>query len=300
MNAQGATNPNEWTLGRLLSWTTEYLAGHEVDEPRLSAEVLLAHAVGCQRIHLYTRFEETLDEPALVRFRELIKRAAAHEPIAYLVGEKEFFSLPFTVTPDVLIPRPETETLVEYVIDYCRSCGKEDPWLLDLGTGSGCIAIAVLSQLGQARAVATDVSQPALAVAEENAMRHGVTDRLRLVCADRLNLPSDVRPHGGFDVVMSNPPYVSEDELADLDANVREFEPEVALTDGQDGLSLQRAMSADAGRVLKPEGIVVLEIAAGQGPAVRDLFESAGWSHHATCKDRVERHDRVMVFKRAK
>jgi release factor glutamine methyltransferase len=299
MTLQGATNPNEWTIGRLLSWTTEYLTRHEIDEPRLSAEVLLAHAAGSQRIHLYTRFEETLDGPAVIRFRELIKRAAAHEPIAYLVGEKEFFSLPFTVTPDVLIPRPETEALVEYVIDYCRSCGKEDPWLLDLGTGSGCIAIAVLSQLERARALATDVSQPALAVAEENATRHGVTDRLALVCADRLNIPADVLPDGGFDVVMSNPPYVGEDELADLDANVREFEPEVALTDGQDGLSLQRAIAADAGRVLKPEGIVVLEIAAGQGAAVREVLESAGWSHHATCKDRVERHDRVMVFERA-
>jgi release factor glutamine methyltransferase len=283
-------------MGRLLSWTADYLARQGVDEARLATEVLLAHAAGCARIDLYTRFEAVPDAEAVTRFRALVKRAAAHEPVAYLVGEKEFFSLTFTVTPDVLIPRPETETLVEYVIDHCRSTGKEDARLLDLGTGTGCIVIAVLAQLSQARAAATDVSEPALAVARKNAERHGVAERLTFACADRLDLPTEMIADRGFDVVMSNPPYVAADALRDLDANVREYEPHVALTDGADGLSFCRDIAAGGERILRPGGIVALEIAAGRGDAVRGIFESAGWLHRATRKDRVEGHDRVLAF----
>jgi len=296
MSTEPAADPTAWTIGRLLSWTADYLGRQGVAEARLATEVLLAHAASCARIELYTRFEEVPDAEVVTKFRASVKRAAAHEPIAYLVGRKEFFSLSFTVTPDVLIPRPETETLVECVIDHCRAAGKEEPQLLDLGTGSGCIAIAVLSQLPRARAVATDVSEAALAIARANAQRHGVADRVTFVCADRLDLPTELIADGGFDVVMSNPPYVAADSMSGLDANVRDYEPHVALTDGADGLSLYRDVAGGGSRMIQPDGIVVFEIAAGQGDEVRGIFESAGWRHRATKKDRVEGHDRVLVF----
>ncbi|MGD2110014.1 MAG: HemK/PrmC family methyltransferase, partial [Phycisphaerae bacterium] len=186
MAAEPDRKPDRWTIGRLLKWTADYLDERGVDEPRLSAEVLLAHATRRRRIDLYARYDESLEQEPLTRFREWVRRAAEHEPIGYLVEEKEFFSLPFRVTPDVLIPRPETEVLVESAIDHCAESKLKEPRVLDVGTGSGCIAVAVLTQIPGARAVATDISSAALGVARENAERHDVSDRLTLVEADCL------------------------------------------------------------------------------------------------------------------
>lgn len=297
MSSRPATNETEWTIGRLVSWTTDYFSEHGVDDPRLSCEVLLAHACRCRRIDLYTRFDQVLDQQLRKKFRELVKRAAAHEPIAYLVGEKEFFSLPLTVTRDVLIPRSETETLVECVIDHCSKAGLTQPRLLDLGTGSGCVAIAVLKHIGGASVVATDVSKEALDVARINAERHGVLDRMTLVEADCLALPEEVEPEGGFDVLMSNPPYVAPDEMERLDVTVRCFEPRAALTDEKDGLSFYRSIAADGPGLLAAGGVVILEVADGQGPAVKELLEASGrFAHRGTKRDRVVGQERVFVF----
>ncbi|NOT00842.1 MAG: peptide chain release factor N(5)-glutamine methyltransferase, partial [Phycisphaerales bacterium] len=186
-----------WTVGRLLTSAAEFLAKRGVDEPRLSAEILLGHALDCTRIQLYTRYEQIPDDGRRARYRELIQNAANHAPIAYLVGFKEFFSLTFEVTPDVLIPRPETETLVERAVAWCRARrpvggnGDADPvQLLDLGCGSGCIIIAAMKQLPHARGLATDVSPGALNVARRNAERHALGDRLRFAAADRFDLPA--------------------------------------------------------------------------------------------------------------
>ncbi len=192
MSTQPDTNDTEWTIGRLLRWTADFLGQRGVEDARLASEVLLAHAAECRRIDLYTRFDEVLNGARLDQFRGWVKRAAAREPIAYLVGEKEFFSLTFRVTPAVLIPRPETETLVETVLDHCTKAGLTKPRLLDLGTGSGCIAIALLVQLEGATAVATDISPAAITLAKANAERHGVSDRFTAVEADRLGLPAEV------------------------------------------------------------------------------------------------------------
>lgn len=297
MNAQAELNTAGWTIGRLLSWTSEYLARHEVDDARLATEVLLAHAAACRRIELYTRFDEALDEECLSRFREWVRRAAAHEPIAYLVEEKEFFSLPFRITRDVLIPRPETEELVETVIDHCVKAGLTQPQLLDLGTGSGCMAVAVLTQLEDAGAVATDVSPAALEIARCNARRHGVQDRLSLVEADRFALPADVIPDGGFDVVMSNPPYVRADEMDRLDASVRDYEPSLGLTDGADGLSFYRSIATDAPGLLAGGGVVIVEAGDGQAAAAIETIEAVGrLEHRGTRKDRVVGQERVLMF----
>ncbi len=289
-----------WTIGRLLSWTADFLARHGVEDARLSGEVLLAHAAGCRRIDLYARFDRELEKSRLDRFRDSVKRAAAHEPVAYLVGKKEFFSIPFEVTPDVLIPRAETEELVECVIDYARHRLPPEPLrVLDLGTGSGCIAIAILSQLHGATCVATDVSPAAIEVARNNAQRLGVADRLTLVQADRLAMPGDAVPQGGFDVIVCNPPYIPFGQIAGLDAAVRDFEPHVALTDGGDGMSFYSAIADGAPAILSPEGVIAVEVADGAAKAViESITRNGSFVHRMTRKDRVAGKERVLVFGR--
>jgi release factor glutamine methyltransferase len=297
MNAAPETMPSVWTIGRLLSWTKEYLASHDVVDARLAGEVLLAHAAKCRRIELYTRFDEALGEANLASFRDSVRRAAAHEPIAYLVGEKEFFSLPFRVTPDVLIPRCETETLVERVIDHCTRTLVPQPKLLDLGTGSGCLAIVALVHLAGATAVATDVSSAALDVACVNSERHGVASRLTLMEADRLALPPRVVPIGGFDVLMCNPPYIATSAMATLDVAVRDYEPRLALTDGDDGLSFYRSIAADGPKLLTSTGTVFVEVADGQAQTVVETITVSGrFRPCGTWKDRVVGHERVVAF----
>jgi release factor glutamine methyltransferase len=289
-----------WTFGRLLSWSTEYFTRHDLEAPRLAAELLLAHAAGCRRIELYTRFEEPAPDEVLARFREFIKRAVAHEPIAYLVGEKEFFSLAFTVSPAVLIPRPETESVIEAALDLIQTLPLENPKILDLGTGSGCIAVTLARQVASAVVVATDISPKALVVARQNAERHGVADRVRLIEAEGLNLADNVVPSGGFDLLVSNPPYIAADAMDQLDETVRAFEPYQALTDLADGFSFYRLIAAEGAKYLQPSGRVIVEVADDAAPAVIETVCSAGaFVHEKTMKDRVTRRDRVVVFRRA-
>lgn len=298
MSAHPASAADQWTIGQLLAWTTDYLARAAVDEPRLSAELLLAHALACPKIELYTRFDQTPGENERAVFRELVRAAAEHQPIAHLTGRKEFYSLTFEVTPDVLIPRPETEALVEQTIAYCRKAQPDPVHLLDLGTGSGCIAIAVLSQVSSARVVGSDVSAAALAVARRNAERHAVTDRLALVQADGLDLPDGAVPESGFDLIVSNPPYVAEGDLETLPENVRKHEPRAALSAGRDGLAFYRVLHDAGPAVLKePGGSVLVEIGAGMGDAVRRVMEADRVFEHAgTWRDPGDPHDRVMEF----
>lgn len=295
------TDPGEksetWTIGRLLSWTSDYFVRHQVIDARLASEVLLAHAAQCRRIDLYTRFDSVLEPEKIECFRGWVRRASAHEPIAHLVGQKEFFSLSFKVSRDVLIPRAETETLVECVLDHCGKIGLNAPQLLDLGTGTGCLAIAALMHLPAATAVATDVSTAALEVARENAARHGVSDRLTLVEADRLALPAKVVPKGGFDILMCNPPYIPASAIAGLDAAVRDFEPSQALTDGADGLSFYRTIAADGPPLLSPDAMVFVEVGDGAAQAVIETMTAGGnLEHRQTRKDRIVGQERVLAF----
>ncbi len=289
-----------WTIGRLLNWTADYLRRHGVAEPRLCSELLLSHAAGCRRIDLYTRFDRSLHDPQLVQFRQLSRRAAEQEPVAYLVGEKEFFSLTFALSRDVLIPRPETETLVEWAIDHRRKMRRETPHLLDLGTGSGCIVIAVLTHLAGATAVGSDLSGPALAIARRNAERHLVADRLKLIQADGLNFAPGAIPPRGFDIVLCNPPYVSAAAFARLHPNVRSFEPAMAITDGGDGLSFYRRLAVTAPNVLAEEGAMALEVGDDQATkAIETIIQAGALIHRSTLKDRVTGKERVIVFGRS-
>lgn len=264
---------NVWTIGALLRWTTEYLGRKQIDSPRLDAEVLLAHVLGCRRIDLYVRSEELAGDAARTQFRSLIERRVNGSPVAYLVGRKEFFLLPFEVTPAVLIPRPSTESLVLTALERLRT--HEAPSILDLGTGSGCIAVALAVRLKNARIVAVDREAAALDVARRNAAANGVSERIDLRCGHLFDPVGDQQ----FDAIVSNPPYIPTPDIAGLSPDVRDHEPRGALDGGPDGLDVIRAIVAGAGRQLKPRGWLLLEFGAGQDSAVRDLVRAAGnWS----------------------
>lgn len=279
------TQAATWTIGRLLQWTQGYFAEKGLEEPRLSSELLLASALGCRKIELYTRFDQTPAAGQVERFRELVREAAGHKPIAYLVGRKEFYSLEFLVTPDVLIPRPETELLVEQAVMALREGKREAATVWDIGTGSGCAAVAIAKLHPAARVVASDVSAAALAVARQNAERHGVLDRVTIVEADAAEIPAEVVPEGGFDILVSNPPYIAESHRATLPANIREHEPALALFGGADGLAVIRKIATGALANLVAGGRAFVEVADGQAEAAAAEFERSGWVHRDTLKD---------------
>ena len=288
-----------WTIGRLLEWSRTWLASKGVDEPRLCTELLLAHAMDCRKIDLYARFDAVPAAKEIDRFRDLIRRAADLEPVAYLVGHKEFYSLRFEVGPEVLIPRPETEALVTRAVEICKSADGRAVHMLDVGTGSGCIAVAVCHYAANARALATDVSPAILAIATRNAEQHGVTDRVQFVEATGLNLPEGSRPSGGFELVVSNPPYVPHSSPDELAENVRKFEPHGALFADENGLAFYRLFARELDDLLASEGAVLLEIPAGRENAVRSEFEAVpGWIHVTTHRDPADPHPRVMEFRR--
>jgi release factor glutamine methyltransferase len=255
-----------WTVGRLLTWTTDWLTTKGSESARLDAEVLLAHVRGCQRILLYTAFDTPVSDAERARFRELVKRRGEGEPVAYLVGNREFFSLPFAVSPAVLVPRPETEGLVVRVIDLCKPLPAAQ--IIDVGTGSGAIAVTLAKHLPRARLVATDISPTALALARENAARHGVAERIEFLECDLLSAPQAAGP---WDVIVSNPPYVRDDEFDGLPRDVRLHEPRGALVAGPTGVEVVARLAADAVGALAAGGWLVVEI----GPAVAAAAERA-------------------------
>lgn len=248
----------EWTVGRLLTWTTDYLKKNGSESPRLEAEVLLAHARGCQRIELYTTFAEVVPTEIRTRFRDLVKRRSEGAPVAYLVGEREFFSLSFKVTPDVLIPRPETETLVVLALNHLQSLpvGDSPPRVIDVGTGSGAIVIALAKHFPNAEYFAVDLSPQALAIAKENAAKHCLDDKIQFVQSDLLAGQADC----AFDLIVSNPPYISEPEYAELPRDVKDHEPKLALVGGFKGDELVQKLTKQAQVSLKPGGRLLIEI----------------------------------------
>lgn len=289
-----------WTVGRLLEWTARWFNEREIEGGRLAAELLLARAMDCRKIELYTRFESVPSEKQRAAFRDLVRQAGEHTPIAYLLGKREFFSLEFDVTPAVLIPRPETETIVQRVLDICKS-GLGRTWsILDIGTGSGCIAIAIARYAPNATLLASDISQEALEIARRNARRHEMAERVRFIAADGPSIPPADVPRGGFDLVVSNPPYVSEQAYAALPPNVRDHEPKLALVPpGGDGLEMYRRFAADLPIVVRREGRLLVEIGHDQLQAVRSIFDRAdGWGCVGTHRDPFDPHERVIELLR--
>lgn len=256
-----------WTVGKLLTWTTDFLRKKGSESPRLDAEVLLAHVLQCERVRLYTSYEEEVGERDRSAYRELVRKRAEQAPVAYLVGRKEFFSLPLKVSPAVLIPRPDTETVVvEFLARFSASAGVR---AVDVGTGSGCIAIASAHRHPGARFLAIDRSPEALAIARENAERHHLSDRIEFRQGDLL---APVQQDGPFDAILSNPPYIPTDEIDRLEPGVRDHEPRLALDGGPDGLRVVDRLIAQAVPLLKPGGHLILEIGTAQEGPVREII----------------------------
>lgn len=260
-----------WTTRRLLDWTTAHLKTREVDSPRLAAEMLLAHVLERPRIKLYMDLDRPASPLERSAFRELVERAATHEPVQYLVGTAHFFSLSFKVNRSVLIPRPSTETLVEHIVQHARRTpGFACPTIADIGTGSGAIAVSLAKNLPDARVIATDICAEALELARRNAERHGVAERIELRRGTTYEPVAGVR----FHYIVSNPPYISDAEWAEVPANVR-HEPVTALRGGADGLEVLRPLIARGHEFLMHPGQIVLEFAASQKQAVLDLAQAS-------------------------
>ncbi len=258
-----------WSVGRLLSWTTDYLKRRGSESPRLDAEVMLAHVLGWERVQLYTHFTEEVAERGRGQFRELVRRRAEGAPVAYLVGRKEFYSLALEVSPAVLIPRPESEFVVVEFLAVTKAV--EAPRAVDVGTGSGCLAIAATHRHPGAQFVAIDISEPALEVARRNAARHGVVDRIDFRLGDRLEPAAQ---EGPFDAIVSNPPYIPTGQIEQLEPGVRDFEPRLALDGGPSGLELVAHVIEESVPLLKPGGHLILEIGTAQEQPVRALIEN--------------------------
>jgi release factor glutamine methyltransferase len=282
------------TVRDILLKTETYLRDKFVDSPRLSAQVLLASGLGLDRMGLFLNMDRPLKPSELDLIRPLVARRGAGEPVAYITGEREFFSLAFEVTPDVLIPRPETEMIVEEALR--RIPAESSLTFADLGTGSGCLAVTLATHLPASRGLALDLSKGALAVAERNAVRHGVRDRLEFVEASFAGLPAR---HGGYGLIVSNPPYVSEGEYGELSPEVSAHEPVSALVPGSTGLEAYPAVVAAAWKTLAPGGVLILEIGWKQGEAVKHVLESTefGFEAVAILPD-LAGHDRIVLGKK--
>lgn len=279
----------EWTVRRVLEWTIGHLKSHGSESPRLDAEVLLAHAWKCPRIQLYTRYDVVLPDDVRGVMRDLVKRRAAHEPVAYLTGRREFFSLEFHIPPGVFIPRPATETLIVETLP--RASRTESPRILDLCTGSGCIAVTLAKQLPTAVVTAIDLNPLAVQTTRDNAARHGVADRVTVIEGD---LYSTLPPGERFDVIVSNPPYVCDGEIPGLAPDIRDHEPRLALAAGADGLDVVRRIAAGLAEHLTPHGAVLLEVSPEQTTATRELLVETGLFTSVDVVRDMDRNERVV------
>lgn len=265
------TEEQTWTIGRLLNWTTDFLRDKGAESPRLDAEVLLAHARGCQRIELYTAFEEEAAEPLREAFRDLVKRRAAGTPVAYLVGHREFFSMSFQVTPNVLIPRSETELIVVRLLDLAKAqtgSTTDQFRIADVGTGSGILAVCSAKHLPKSAVTAIDISAEALKIAAANAKQHGVAEQIEFVESD---LFESCQSADAYDVIVSNPPYVATHEMSELDPGVREHEPHLALDGGEQGTEVIARLIPQAAQRLKPGGWLLMEVGPYNAQRVEEL-----------------------------
>ena len=264
-------NDKIWTIGRILKWTEQYFKDKGIESPRLDAEVLLAHVLEKQRIYLYVHFDEPLQPAELAAYREMIKQRVLRVPVAQILGEKEFMGLTFKVTADTLVPRPDTEILVQAAVDRLRAMAGEEPLrFADIGTGSGAICLSVLHYLAGTVADTVDISPAARAVAEENAASLGLADRVTFHTGDLLQPLSGI----SFAAILSNPPYIPEADIVKLAPEVRLKEPHTALSGGQDGLDFYRRLANEAPAMLVPGGFTAFEVGIHQAGDVADLLKA--------------------------
>ncbi|HZW09156.1 MAG TPA: peptide chain release factor N(5)-glutamine methyltransferase [Phycisphaerales bacterium] len=317
MTTRPAQGGQTWTTRKLLAWMKEAFAKAGLDSPQLCAEMLVAHVLGCERLKLYMDPDRPAAPLERQQLRDLVARALKDEPVQYLVGEAWFFSMPFHVDRRVLIPRPATGTIVEHVLQHARATpgfggeseGRfgEGVVIADICTGSGCVAVALAKHMPGARVVVTDVSPDALEVAGLNAARHKVAERVDLLAGDLL-APLDAHPatkgRGSLHYLVSNPPYIPDDEWESSDpetgvqANVKEYEPELALRGGPDGLAFVRPLLTEGPRSLRPGGLILVEVAASRANDARALAEASPMLEAVTVLKDFEGLPRTVVARR--
>ncbi len=286
-----------WTPLELIRWTTGYFSEHRIEHARSEAEILLAYALGMRRIDLYTNYNQPLCEDELACFKSLIKKRVNGEPVAYITGVREFWSLELTVNPSVLIPRPETECLVEAVLPYLKESSGIPRRVLDMGTGSGAIVVALAKEHPENRYVAMDRSFKALQTARENAGTHGVDHRIDWFCGDWASalIPDQAQ----FDLIVSNPPYIRSKDIDGLQPEIRGFEPRLALDGSADGLSCLRQILESAHKYLNSSGRLVLEMGYDQKADVIAIAEGVGSYGPVMIIKDYSGHDRVVVLSRS-
>ncbi len=295
------TNPysrdvEAWTIISMLRWATAYFGRYGIDSPRATAEILLAHALGLSRIDLYVKHDLPLRPDELQRFRDLIKRRHRREPVAYIVGEKQFWGLDLAVDPSVLIPRPETEHLVEAALAHLPKDG-EGPrqWVLDAGTGSGAIVLALAHERTRHVFIGVDRSPAAVAIAGKNARIHGLGDRVAFLAADWFSAFGG--KSGRFDLLVSNPPYIRSAALASLQPEIRGYEPRAALDGGADGLDAYRVLLPAARQLVRAGGTLLMEIGCDQRAGIEALAGRLGGVSFVRCIHDYAGLDRVVEFR---
>jgi release factor glutamine methyltransferase len=286
----------EWTVLRVLQWATGYLKGRGVESPRAAAELLLSHVLGTERVQLYVRYDQPLVPAELAAFKEGIRRRLRHEPVAYIVGRKGFWTLDLRVSPEVLIPRPETELLVEQALSVLRAHPAGCPArVLELGVGSGAVLLALAMEAGAQRFFGCDIAAGAVALARANALAAGVGERVSLWAGDWF---AGLNAKGGFDLIVSNPPYVRSAEIDRLQPEITAYEPRIALDGGPDGLRSYRSILSAAHGQLVTGGSLILEIGSDQRAAVLQLAEETGRYVPAQCRRDYSGHDRVITWRK--
>jgi len=288
---------SSWTVLKALQWTADYFKRHQIESFRIDAEILLSHALKCQRIDLYLRHDQPLNEDERARFKALIQRRIRYEPVAYIVGYKEFWSLRFQVCQAVLIPRPDTECIVETALKNLPSGEASKSFdVLDLGVGSGAITVALAHERREGRYWASDCSWPAIQIARENARCHGVADRIHFFIGRWLD---PVRPScAHFDIVLSNPPYIPSSDIFRLSQEIQRYEPMGALDGGADGLDHIGAIIAEAHGYLKPGGVLLIEIGFDQREAVQALARKRDVYAPVVFHKDYGGHDRVAQLRK--
>lgn len=283
-----------WTVLKLIEWTKGYLDKKGIATARLDGELLLAHILATDRTHLYMNFDQPLTEQELTDFKALLQRRAEHEPLQYITGEQEFWSMPFRVNPSVLIPRPETELLVEEGAKaLCRDFPDEALKVLDIGTGSGALAAALASELKEAVVTGVDISKDAIIIARENIERNGLSSRVVILEGDLFGPVAGAK----FHLIVSNPPYIPKGDLATLQPEVKDFEPLSALDGGEDGLDYYRQIIPSAPGFLVPGGWLMFEHGAGQSLDIVRLFEKTGCFEEITSVNDYAGLDRLVKGK---
>jgi len=297
MQNQTKRRPPEWTIIKLVQWATTYFSNHDIDSPRATAEILLAHVLNTRRIDLYLRYDQPLIPAELENFKTLIKRRLNREPVAYILESKEFWSMDLRVTREVLIPRPETECLVEKTLELLAMDSKlASKLILELGTGCGAVILALASENPRHSYWSTDISLNAIRVARQNARRHGLDGKVHWINGDWF-APLRSKP-GVFDLIVSNPPYIRSDDLTRLQPEIKAYEPLLALDGAADGLRCLRHIIQSAYLFLKPRGAVILEIGHDQKAPLAQMIAECGQYEEIHFYQDYSAYDRILKMKK--